>query len=250
MIDAASRPDDLLRTIDLDGKSVAAGDNRAVLADFMPDLIGQLVASADLPSRLKGSEVRSVTDVSGGRCDAVIRYTAPDDTWTELRSRWTRLADGTRRVFIVRNIPDTAPWIEHTGPSDDGLDAPHWEGLRGGELVLQRCREYATWTWSPRPIWAACHSFDMGWEAVEPAETVHSWTRTWEPFTPESSGHLPYVNVVVELPAAGNRRVVGVLNGADGITPRVGASVRGTIEQPPDDRYWPLVRCKIAEERV
>lgn len=250
MNDAASLPDDLLRTIDLHGKSVAAGDNRAVLADFLADRIGQLVASADLPSRLESSEVRSVTEVSGGRYDAVIRYTDPDGNWTELRSRWTRIADGTWRVVSVRNIPDTPPWIEQTGPSEDGLDAPPLGGTPRGELVLQRCRDCTTWTWSPRPICPACHSFDMGWEATEPVGTLYSWTRTWQPFTPESRGHLPYVNVLVELPAAGNRRVVGVLNGADGMTPRVGAPLRGTIEQPPDDRFWPLVRWQVAEDRA
>ncbi len=242
-------PADLQRTVELHGKSVAAGDNKAVLADFLPDRIGQLIGSSDLPARLTSSEVRSITDLDDGRYDAIIRYTAPDDTWTELRSRWVRFTDSTWRVFSVRNIPDTPPWIDLTGPSDDGLDSPHWDGLRVGELLLQHCRDCATWTWSPRPICPACHSFDMGWEAVEPMGTIYSWTRTWQPFTPESRGHLPFVNVLVELPAAGGRRVVGVLVEADGVTPRIGAPVHGTIEQPPDDRHWPLMRWQLSEEQ-
>ena len=90
--------------------------------------------------RLKGSEVRNITAVGDRLYDAIIRYTKLDDNWFELRSRWTRFdrrhAGGS---FSVRNIPDTPPWLSSTGPSDDGLDTPHWDGLRAGKLMLQRC---------------------------------------------------------------------------------------------------------------
>ena len=238
-------PTDLLNAIDAHGKAVAAGDNDTVLADFLPDRIGQLIASADTPDRLKGAEVRCVTETQPGQYDAVIRYTKLDDEWLDLRSHWVQFTDGSWRVASVRNIPETPPWVGLTGPSADGLDAAHWEGLRDGRLLLQRCGRCATWIWSPRPICPACHSFNMGFEAVDPVGTVYSWTRTWQPFTPEATGHLPYLVVLVELPAADGRRILGVLNPADGLTPRIGAAVRGTIERPPDDRYWPLVRWHL-----
>lgn len=238
-------PDDLLNTVDAHGKAVAAGDNDTVLADFLPDRIGQLIASADTPAQLKGAEVRSVTEAGPGRYDAIIRYTKLDDEWFELRSNWVQFTDGTWRVASVRNIPETPPWIGLTGPSPDGLDTAHWEGLRAGSLLLQRCRNCATWIWSPRPICPACHSFDTGFEAVKPVGTIYSWTRTWQAFTPEATGHLPYLVVLVELPGADGRRILGVLDPADGLTPDIGATVRGTIEQPPDDRYWPLVRWHL-----
>jgi len=242
-------PPDLVATVETHGKAVAAGDNRVVLGDFMPDRIGQLIASADVPTTLKGSEVRNIAAVDDMFYDAIIRYTKLDDDWFELRSRWGRHTDGSWRVFSVRNIPDTAPWMNLTGPSDDGLDAPHWHGLRAGKLVLQRCPDCRTWTWSPRPICPACYSFRMGWEEVDPAGSVYSWTRTWQPFARESTGHLPYVVVLVELPGAGGRRVIGVLAHADGVMPRIGAAVRGEIEQPPDDAYWPLIRWHLVDDR-
>lgn len=238
-------PDDLIATVEAHGKAVAAADNNAVLTDFLPDRIGQLIASADVPRRLKSSEVRSITDVGDGRYDAIIRYTRPDDRWFELRSRWVGFEDGTWRVLSVRNIPDTPPWIDLTGPSLDGLDAPHWEGLRAGKLLLQRCPDCATWIWSPRPICPHCHSFELGWQETEPVGTIYSWTRTWQPFTPRSTGHLPYVVVLVELPGAAARRVVGILAHADGATPAIGAAVRGQIEQPPDREHWPLIRWHL-----
>lgn len=238
-------PSDLVSTVEAHGKSVAAGDNPTVLADFLPDRIGQLIASADVPNQLETSEVRTLTDVGDGRYDAVIRYTKPDGSWFELRSRWVRFTDGTWRVFSVRNIPDMPPWIEPTGPAWDGVDAPHWDGLREGRLLMQQCPKCTTWIWQPRPICPTCHSFETSWVPVDPVGTIYSWTRTWQSFTPEATGHLPYVVVLVELPAAGGRRLLGVLEDADGVTPTIGAAVRGRIQQPPDDRYWPLVRWRL-----
>jgi hypothetical protein len=234
-------PSDLRIAVDAHGKAVAAADNNAVLADFLPDRIGQLIASAEVPADVTTAAVRSITAACGGFFDAVIRYSRLDDSWFDLRSRWVEY-DGGWRVFSVRNIPDTPPWIDLTGPSADGLDTPHWDGLRAGKLMLQHCRNCSTWVWAPRPICPSCHSFDMGWDDVDPVGTVYSWTRTWQPFTPEATGHLPYVVVLVELPAAGHRRVMGVLAHADGRTIRIGERVRGEIEQPPDDRHWPLLR--------
>lgn len=241
-------PSGLVTAAKAHGKAVAAGDNAAVVADFLPDRVGQLIGSPDLPPTLIGSQVRSITAVGEGRYDAVIRYSAPDDSWTDLRSRWVQCNDGSWRVFSVRNIPATPPWMNLTGPSDDGLDEPHWDALRRGQLLLQRCGDCASWIWSPRPICPECHSFHLGWEQVEPAGTVYAWTRTWQPFTPESRGHLPYIVVLVVLPAAGGRRVVGVLDPPDGVTPRIGAVVRGVIEPPPDDRHWPLVRWQLQDQ--
>lgn len=241
-------PLDLLSTVDAHGKAVAAGDNEAVLADFLPDRIGQLIASADVPARLKGAQVRGIDEAGPGHYDAVIRYTKLNDQWFELRSQWVRFTDGSWRVSRVRNIPETPPRVGLAGPSPDGLDIPHWEGLRAGRLMLQRCPKCSMWTWSPRPICPACHSFDMGFEAVDPVGVIYSWTRTWQPFTPDAIGHLPYVVVLVELPAADGRRVLGVLAHADGLAPRIGAAVRGVIEQPPDNRDWPLMRWHLSPD--
>ena len=240
-----SVPSDLASVVEAHGKAVAAGDHPAVLADFLPDRVGQLIGSADVPASLKSADVQSITDVGDGFFDAVIRYTKSDDEWFELRSRWIRDGEGTWRTFSVRNIPATPPWMDLTGPSPDGLDAPHWDGLRDGKLLLQRCSSCRTWVWSPRPICPICHCFEMSWEPVDPVGTVYSWTRTWQPFTKEATGHLPYVVVLVELPGAGGRRVLGVLADADGVTPRIGSSVCGEIQQPPDDEHWPLMRWHL-----
>jgi uncharacterized OB-fold protein len=87
----------------------------------------------------------------------------------------------------------------------------------------------------------------VGFEDVDPVGTLYAWTRTWQPFTAEASGHLPYVVVLVELPGADGRRILGVLDGADGVTPKIGSPLRGEIEQPPDEEHWPLIRWHLTE---
>lgn len=134
------------------------------------------------------------------------------------------------------------PW----GPADDGLDRPYWDGLVAGELRLQHCRHCGEWIWGPQWICASCHSFDPDWEPVEPVGTVYSWARSHYPFITELADRVPYVTVLVELPGAGNRRVLGLLvdEGAD--TVRIGDPVVGRIELDPG-AIWPLLRWRRAD---
>jgi Rubredoxin-like zinc ribbon domain (DUF35_N)/Rieske [2Fe-2S] domain len=79
---------------------------------------------------------------------------------TVLRSRWIRLDEGWR-VTQVRNIPATLPVMPSAGPRDDGLDTPHWEGLREGEVRMQRCARCGHWIWAPQPACPRCHGFEL-----------------------------------------------------------------------------------------
>jgi uncharacterized OB-fold protein len=128
------------------------------------------------------------------------------------------------------------------GPSHTGIDAPHWDGLKAGELRIQRCTECKRWIWVAQPLCPSCHAFDPGWEAVEPAGVVYAWTRTHKAFHP--TAEVPYVTVLVELPQAGDRRVLGIYTG-DG-DPVIGSRVRGTFEPAPDADSWPLIRWSAA----
>ncbi|MCX4098457.1 Zn-ribbon domain-containing OB-fold protein [Nocardia sp. alder85J] len=132
------------------------------------------------------------------------------------------------------------PW----GPAEDGVDRPYWEGLRAGELRLQRCTGCHAWIWGPQWICAHCHTFDPGWESVDAVGTVYTWSRSWYPFISELPVALPYVTVLVELPHAGNRRVLGILTDAGaGDTPRIGEAVTGHIELD-EGATWPLLRWR------
>jgi uncharacterized protein len=238
-------PAELVAIAERHGQVVAAGDNQATLADFRLDRTGQLTGSARLPDRLVSSRLLRLEAEPDGLVAAFIRYTADDGSQTVLRSRWIRLEEGWR-VTQVRNIPDTPPVIAAAGPRDDGLDRPHWEGLRSGEVRVQRCARCGHWIWAPHPVCPRCYSFDLTWPAVEPNGMVYSWTRTWQPFTPELSGHLPFVVVLAEVASAGGRRLLGVLRDGDGIDIRIGQPVRGDIDPAPSPGAWPVLRWRRA----
>jgi len=139
-------------------------------------------------------------------------------------------------------VSATYPRFGAEGPSPTLLDAPYWDGLRAGELRIQRCGQCARWIWTAEPLCPDCHTFDPGWEAVEPTGVVYTWTRTHRQFHPHAA--VPYTTVLVELPQAGGRRVLGLYTGVD--DPVIGAAVRGQFEPAAEADGWPLLRWSPA----
>jgi uncharacterized OB-fold protein len=82
-----------------------------------------------------------------------------------------------------------------------------------------------------QPICPECHTRTLIWTEVNPEGRVYSWSRIQYPFVPQRT-ELPYTVAVVEVPSAGNARVIGVIQGDD-TQVRIGAKVSGTIA-PPD----------------
>lgn len=238
-------PAELVKLVRAHSHATVTGDNKTVLEDFRPDRIGQLVGMAKLPPNLVSSELLNLYPEDNGVMAGITRYTAADGTETELRARWIQL-DGKWLVTEVRNLPDTPPRLADTGPAEDGRDTDFWEGLRAGEIRIPRCDGCDNWVWPLRPICPRCHGFVLTWTPVEPTGTVFSWTRTWQPFAPEFSGHLPFVTIVAELPQAGNRRLLGVMLEADGVDPKIGQAVRAEIEPAPTPEEWPVLRWRLA----
>ena len=119
-------------------------------------------------------------------------------------------------------------------PEADGLSKPYWDGLRRGELLVQRCKACSAWQWGPEWLCHRCHSFDMDWVEVEGRGTLYSWTRVWHPVHAVLNGHGPYLIGVVELPHAGNVRMVGNLLGDPLQTVTFGAGVEAAFEHHED----------------
>ncbi|MFT3819310.1 MAG: zinc ribbon domain-containing protein [Rubrivivax sp.] len=113
---------------------------------------------------------------------------------------------------------------------DDGLSAPYWEGLSRGRLLVQRCRHCGGWQWGPEWICHACLSFDLQWQEVEPRGRVYASTRVWHPVHPALAGATPYDVLLVELPQAGNIRMLGNRVGAADRPLAPGLAVRGVFE--------------------
>lgn len=136
-------------------------------------------------------------------------------------------------------------------PEPDGLSAPYWEGLRRGELLVQRCNACGAWQWGPEWICHRCYTFDVGWVPIEGRGRIYSWTRSFHPVHPVLKEHPPYLIVVVELPGAGNIRMLGNLLGDPHKTVQIGAEVTAVFEHHPDAQppyalvQWQLMRVGL-----
>ena len=119
-------------------------------------------------------------------------------------------------------------------PESDGISAPYWTGLREGRLLVQRCTHCGAWQFAPECICHACHAFDPAWVEVPPQGRIYSWERVWHPVHPALKDRCPYLAVLVELPQAGNVRMVGNLLGDALQEVRIGATVEGVFEHHAD----------------
>lgn len=129
------------------------------------------------------------------------------------------------------HLPDGLP-VPISEP--DGLSEPFWQGLRENRLLIQRCTACHTWQFGPEWICHHCHSFDMVWQAVEPLGQIYSWERVWHPAHDALKDHGPYLAVLVELPGAGNVRLVGNMLGDPRQEVVIGAEVAGVFEHHVD----------------
>ena len=131
-------------------------------------------------------------------------------------------------------------------PSADGLDVPYWEGTRRGELLVQKCGACGNWQWGPEWLCHKCNSFDMKWQQVEGKGVIYSWERPWHPVHPALKGRGAYTVVLVELPHAGNIRMIGNLLGPDDQEVIIGAAVGAVFEAHDDaDMPYTLVQWRL-----
>lgn len=139
-------------------------------------------------------------------------------------------------------------FLKHKIIGGIGADDLYWAGLEDGEFRIQRCAKCAAWTWPANHRCGKCGSWEFVWETLEPVGTVYSWTRSYYAFDRvlERREDVPYVTVLAEIPAAGNARVMGVLEG-DETALKCGAPVRGVIAPPEEKTKWyPSIRWSLA----
>jgi uncharacterized OB-fold protein len=120
-------------------------------------------------------------------------------------------------------------------PAVDGLDTEFWAATRRHELVVQRCSACGTFQFGPEWICHQCHSLELEWHQVSGRGRIFSWERVWHPVHPALRSACPYVVVLVELPDAGNVRLVGNLLGEPTAEIVIGSEVQAVFEDHPDD---------------
>jgi uncharacterized OB-fold protein len=151
-------------------------------------------------------------------------------------------APSTTESYLPAGLPAPAPHI-------DGLGAEFWEAVRRHELLVQRCTACDNWQWGPEHICYQCHSFDdLTYEQVSGRGVIYSWERSWYPVHPALAERLPYIVVLVELPDAGNVRMVGNLLGDPEQEVPIGATVEAVFEDHDDvEEPYTLVQWRLIE---
>jgi uncharacterized OB-fold protein len=128
----------------------------------------------------------------------------------------------------------------------DGLSAPFWAGLQQERLLVQRCARCACWQFGPEWICHQCHAFDPAWVEVPAVGRIYSWERVWHPVHPALKQRCPYLAVLVELPDAGNVRMVGNLLGDPQQEVCIGAEVVGVFEHRAEvSPAYSLLKCRL-----
>ena len=84
-------------------------------------------------------------------------------------------------------------------PALDGLTKEFYNWCRRGDLRFQRCTACQTWRHVPRPMCAACGSFEATWQRSSGRGTVFSWTVTERAMHPAFRDATPYAPVIIEM---------------------------------------------------
>ncbi|WEK43864.1 MAG: zinc ribbon domain-containing protein [Candidatus Sphingomonas colombiensis] len=108
----------------------------------------------------------------------------------------------------------------------DGADAPYWEGLAAGRLMLPRCDDCHRWMWPAGRRCGACGTIGVHWIERPMKARVYSWTRTWHRFGLTEGLDLPFTTVVAEVEDCAVR-LLGRLHDPDRIDPVIGEALIG-----------------------
>lgn len=130
-------------------------------------------------------------------------------------------------------------------PMPTTLDEPYWSGLQENRLLLQHCTNCQQWQWGPEWICHHCHSEDIVFEQVNPEGKVYSYERVWHPVHPALKDQGPYIVVLVQIPEAGNVRLIGNLLGDPEQAVTIGAGVKGIFEHHEQAGYT-LLQWQVA----
>lgn len=146
----------------------------------------------------------------------------------------------------VTSTPYMPQGMPLPAPASDGLDAAFWEGTRNHRLFVQRCTACGTFQFGPEWICHRCRSDQLGWHECTGHGKVYAFERVWHPVHPVLKDRVPYLIVLVELPDAGNVRLVGNLLGDPHQEVQIGAEVTVVWE---DHEEVTLPQWRLAAEK-
>src|SRR3972149_6266420 len=84
-------------------------------------------------------------------------------------------------------------------PAPSDISRPFWDGLRVGELRLQRCHDCRRYLFYPRSVCPHCLSQELEWGAASGRGQLYSYTIVRRAMNPAFQGDVPYVFATAEL---------------------------------------------------
>ena len=126
-------------------------------------------------------------------------------------------------------------------PATDEVDTKEWwEHCKRHELVVQRCTDCGTFRHTPLPVCHNCQSFNYEWHKVSGRGVVYSYMICHYAATPVLKDRVPYNVILVELPDAGNVRMLGnLIDSTPDEEIYIGMPVEVTWEDVTDDVTLP-----------
>lgn len=84
-------------------------------------------------------------------------------------------------------------------PAPSALTRTFWDGLKAGELRLQRCEDCNRYVFYPRPACPNCMSERLVWQTLSGRGSVYTFTIVRRAMIPAFQAEVPYVFAIVEL---------------------------------------------------
>jgi uncharacterized OB-fold protein len=105
---------------------------------------------------------------------------------------------------------------------------PFWEGLRRGEVRIQRCEACRAWVFYPRTNCPECLSPRLAWQTVAGTGRLHTFTLARIPTAPFFADEVPQKLAVIELDEG--VRIPSTLVGVDEESIEIGMRVVPVFE--------------------
>ena len=134
----------------------------------------------------------------------------------------------------------------HAAATSAALDAPYWEALREGRLVMQCCQSCGKWHWPAMSRCGDCGTWDPAWRETPMEGVLYSWIKNHYAFAGTEGIEKPFVTALVALPAAGGRRLMGLFEGDESVL-ALDAPMKGRLDwTSADGRQIPCIRWRPA----
>jgi uncharacterized OB-fold protein len=147
-----------------------------------------------------------------------------------------RDADGEEVARMEFRTPAARPQKRRPRPAQTSDNAFFWEGVRNGELLIQRCRGCQRLRHPPGPMCPHCHSFEWDAQRATGRGRVYSFVVAHHPPVPP----FDYPNLIALIELEEGTRIVSNLVGIDPADAEIGQAVEVAFTQVDPELVLPL----------